>query len=51
MIWMQWYDNLAKPAWTPAPATITLIWMILYPIILVSLGFVFMQAIQRKVGW
>jgi UV DNA damage endonuclease len=30
MSWIEWYDNLAKPAWTPAPATISLIWMILY---------------------
>ena len=48
---MEWYDGLAKPAWTPAPATISLIWMILYPILLVSFGFVFVQAIRRKVGW
>jgi catechol 2,3-dioxygenase len=20
MTWMQWYDSLAKPPWTPAPA-------------------------------
>jgi translocator protein len=51
MTWMEWYDSLAKPAWTPAPATISLIWMVLYPIILVSFGFVFVQAIRRKVGW
>ena len=35
MPWMEWYDSLAKPGWTPAPATIGLIWQILYPIILV----------------
>ncbi len=35
MPWMEWYDSLAKPGWTPAPATIGLIWRILYPIILV----------------
>ena len=49
MTWMEWYDNLAKPSWTPAPATIGLIWQILYPIILVSFGFVFVQAFRRKV--
>jgi translocator protein len=51
MTWMEWYDSLAKPAWTPAPATISLIWMVLYPFILVSFGFVFFQAFRRKVPW
>ena len=51
MTWMEWYDSLAKPAWTPAPATIGLIWTLLYPIILVSFGFVFVQAFRGKVGW
>lgn len=51
MDWMPWYNNLAKPSWTPAPVAIGLIWQILYPIILVSFGFVFVQAIRRKVPW
>jgi benzodiazapine receptor len=38
---MEWYNALAKPSWTPAPATIGLIWTILYPIIAVSFGLVF----------
>ena len=41
---MEWYDSLWKPAWTPAPATIGLIWQILYPVIVVSFGYVFVQA-------
>jgi tryptophan-rich sensory protein len=48
MTWMEWYDSLAKPSWTPAPSTISLVWMILYPVILVSFGFVFVQAFRRK---
>jgi len=48
MTWLDWYNMLDKPSWTPAPATIGLIWRILYPIILVSFGFVFLQAIRRK---
>ena len=43
-------NSLAKPSWTPAPSTISLIWMILYPIIVVSFGFVFVRAFQRKVS-
>lgn len=41
--WREWYDALVKPSWTPAPATIGLIWSILYPVILVTFGFVFFQ--------
>ncbi|MHB0960522.1 MAG: TspO/MBR family protein [Pirellulaceae bacterium] len=51
MTWMDWYNSLAKPSWTPAPATIGLIWQILYPIILVTFGFVFVQTIRRKIPW
>lgn len=49
MTWMEWYDSLAKPTWTPAPSTISLIWMILYPVIVVSFGFVFVQTFRSKV--
>ena len=51
MSWMDWYNSLAKPDWTPAPSTIGLIWQILYPIIFVSFGFVFVQAFRRKLPW
>jgi len=51
MAWMEWHDSLAKPSWTPAPGTIGLIWQILYPIIVVTFGFVFLQAMRRKVPW
>ena len=51
MTWLDWYNSLAKPEWTPAPATIGLIWQILYPIIFISFAFVFVQAIRGKVPW
>jgi tryptophan-rich sensory protein len=51
MPWIEWYNSLVKPSWTPAPATIGLIWQILYPIILVSFSFVFVQAIRKKLPW
>lgn len=51
MKWIDWYDALDKPTWTPTPATISLIWMILYPVILVSFVFVFVQAFRGKVPW
>jgi benzodiazapine receptor len=50
MTWMEWYDSLVKPSWTPPPAIISLIWMILYPFILISFGFVFLRAFQGKVS-
>ena len=49
MPWIEWYNSLAKPTWTPAPATTGLIWMLLYPVILISFGFVFGQAFRRRV--
>ena len=48
MTWIEWYNSLSKPGWTPAPSTISLIWMILYPVIVASFGFVFVQAFRRK---
>jgi tryptophan-rich sensory protein len=46
---MQWYESLAKPSWTPDPSTIGLIWQILYPIIIITFVFVFIQAFRKKV--
>ncbi len=51
MPWIEWYNSLAKPSWTPAPSTIGTIWTILYPIIAVTFGFVFMQAVRKKLPW
>lgn len=49
MDWMEWYNSLVKPSWTPEPATIGLIWRILYPIILVTFGFVFFKTTRKKI--
>ena len=46
-----WYNALAKPAWTPPPGTINMIWTIFYPIILVSFGFVFFGAFRGQLPW
>ena len=51
MTWIEWYNGLVKPSWTPAPGTIGTIWTILYPIIIISFGFVFIQAFRKKVPW
>jgi len=47
--WMDWYNSLVKPTWTPAPQTIGTIWQIIYPIILVSFGAVLVQWTRGKV--
>ncbi|MFZ9824741.1 MAG: TspO/MBR family protein, partial [Gemmataceae bacterium] len=49
MNWLEWYNSLVKPDWTPAPGTIGTIWQILYPIILGTFGYVFMQFFRGKV--
>ena len=49
MTFMDWYNSLAKPAWTPEPAFIGLMWQIIYPIIIVTFGFVFVQAARKKI--
>jgi tryptophan-rich sensory protein len=51
MTWIEWYDSLIKPSWTPDPATIGLVWQILYPIIFITFAFVFIQAIRKKLPW
>jgi benzodiazapine receptor len=48
MPWREWYDALEKPSWTPAPGTIGLIWSILYPVILLTFGSVFLQAARGR---
>lgn len=49
MTFMEWYDSLAKPGWTPDPAFIGMMWQIIYPIILATFGFVFIQVLRGKV--
>lgn len=48
MTWREWYDGLTKPNWTPEPGTIGLIWSVLYPVIALTFGFVFVQAVRGK---
>jgi tryptophan-rich sensory protein len=48
MDWMEWYNALKKPDWTPAPSTIGTIWSVLYPVIIVTFSFVYVQVGRRK---
>lgn len=45
----EWYQNLAKPAWTPEPSTIGTIWSLLYPIILVVFGYVIYRVARQSI--
>ena len=49
MDWMTWYNSLEKPTWTPAPSTIGTIWSILYPVIILTFVFVYVQVARKKV--
>ncbi len=49
MAWREWYDQLAKPEWTPAPSTIGTIWSLLYPILFATIAFVTIQAARKKI--
>lgn len=43
---LEWYDSLVKPAWTPAPGVIGTIWTLLYPIIIVTFGYVIFRVVR-----
>ncbi len=49
--WIDWYNALLKPSWTPPPSAISLIWLLLYPVIAVSFGFVLIQACRKQLPW
>ena len=51
MDWMAWYEGLIKPSWTPSPSTIGIIWNLLYALIFVTFGYVFIEAAMGRVGW
>lgn len=45
----EWYFKLNKPTWTPEPKTIGLIWSVLYPIIIITYGYVFYKVIKSEI--
>lgn len=46
-----WYKTLRKPAWAPTPPVFGKVWSVLYPIIIVTFGYVFYQAFQGNLPW
>lgn len=47
--WQPWYDSLIKPEWTPDGSTISVIWLSLYPIIVISFLFVVWKAWKKEI--
>jgi len=46
-----WYQNLKKPPWAPPALAFGIAWSILYPIIALSFGWVFVQALRGRFPW
>lgn len=43
-----WYQTLAKPAWSPPASLFGPVWTVLYVLIAISFGYVFVQIYRKK---
>ncbi|MFM2383447.1 MAG: hypothetical protein RIQ72_19 [Candidatus Parcubacteria bacterium] len=46
-----WYQTLIKPTWAPPSFLFGPVWTVLYAIIVISFGKVFMMAYQKQIPW
>lgn len=45
---MDFYEQLAKPAWAPQPSVFGVVWSILYPVIILAYGCALVQVIRGR---
>ena len=46
---MDWYQELAKPSWAPPASLFGTVWSILYPLIIVTFGYVIYRVIRGEI--
>lgn len=46
-----WYSTLIKPAWAPPSWLFGPVWIVLYTIIAITFGTVFLRSFQGKIPW
>lgn len=45
---MDFYEQLAKPAWAPQPSVFGVAWSVLYPIIILAYGYAIVQVVRGR---
>jgi tryptophan-rich sensory protein len=46
---LSWYEQLAKPSWAPPASLFGTVWSILYPIIIVTFGYVIYRVVRGDI--